>query len=83
MIPQRPMLESDAMRGRTALLIVACVAIGLVVPAIRAQQPLFDLVLRNARIVDGTGNPWFRADIAISGDAIAGSPPLSISRPCA
>jgi N-acyl-D-amino-acid deacylase len=71
MIPQRPMLESDAMRGRTALLFVACVAIALVVPAIRAQQPQFGLLLRNARIVDGMGNPWFRGDIAISGDTIA------------
>ena len=25
----------------------------------------FDLVITNGRIVDGTGNPWFRADIGI------------------
>jgi N-acyl-D-amino-acid deacylase len=29
-----------------------------------------DLVLANARVVDGTGNPWFRADVAIRGDTI-------------
>jgi dihydroorotase/N-acyl-D-amino-acid deacylase len=38
----------------------------------RAQQPApFDLVIRNGRIVDGTGNPWYRADVAIRGDQIA------------
>jgi N-acyl-D-aspartate/D-glutamate deacylase len=31
----------------------------------------FDLVLRNARIVDGTGAPEFTGDVAISGDRIA------------
>jgi dihydroorotase/N-acyl-D-amino-acid deacylase len=35
-----------------------------------AQQPAYDLVLRNGRIVDGTGSPWYRADIAIKGDSI-------------
>ncbi|HTE16403.1 MAG TPA: hypothetical protein VK642_15125, partial [Burkholderiales bacterium] len=36
-----------------------------------AQAQTYDLILRNARIVDGTGSPWFRGDIAISGDTIA------------
>jgi N-acyl-D-amino-acid deacylase len=39
------------------------------------QNPLatssYDLVLRNARIVDGTSSPWYRADLAIRGDTIA------------
>ena len=36
-----------------------------------AQEPPFDLVIRDGRIVDGTGNPWFRGDLAIRGDRIA------------
>ncbi len=32
---------------------------------------MFDLVLAGGRIVDGTGNPWFRADLGIRGDRIA------------
>jgi dihydroorotase/N-acyl-D-amino-acid deacylase len=35
-----------------------------------AQVPAYDLVLKNGRIVDGTGSPWYRADLAIKGDAI-------------
>lgn len=31
----------------------------------------YDLILRNGRIVDGTGSPWFRGDVAIRGDSIA------------
>jgi dihydroorotase/N-acyl-D-amino-acid deacylase len=31
----------------------------------------FDLVIEGARIVDGSGNPWYRADVLIRGDAIA------------
>jgi dihydroorotase/N-acyl-D-amino-acid deacylase len=34
-----------------------------------APEP-YDLVLRGGRVVDGTGDPWFRADVAIRGDTI-------------
>ena len=30
------------------------------------------LMFKNARIIDGTGNPWFRGDVAVEGDKIAG-----------
>src|SRR6476646_4214333 len=40
-----------------------------------AQPPAYDLVLRNARIVDGTGSPWYRGDVAIKGGAIAAIAP--------
>jgi N-acyl-D-amino-acid deacylase len=37
----------------------------------RAAEPIYDLVITNARVVDGSGNPWFRADVAVSGGRIA------------
>ena len=43
----------------------------LLAVASRAQQPAYDLVIRNARILDGTGSPWYRADVAVRGDTIA------------
>ena len=27
--------------------------------------PTYDLLIRNARIVDGSGNPWYRGDVAV------------------
>jgi len=30
----------------------------------------YDLILRGGRVMDGSGNPWFRADVAVTGDRI-------------
>jgi len=32
---------------------------------IQAQTPAYDIVIRNGRVLDGCGNPWIRADVAI------------------
>src|SRR5688500_2869846 len=53
----------------TALLIAALVL--LPAWAQRAAGPQYDLVIRNGRVVDGTGNPWRYADVAVRGDRIA------------
>jgi N-acyl-D-amino-acid deacylase len=31
----------------------------------------YDIIIKNGRIIDGSGNPWVSGDIAISGDRIA------------
>jgi dihydroorotase/N-acyl-D-amino-acid deacylase len=36
-----------------------------------AQPPAFDIVLRGGRVVDGSGSPWFVADVGITGDTVA------------
>src|SRR5512137_3069020 len=55
----------------SAAIVLACLAV-----APRAQDTGgFEIVLRGGRIVDGTGNPWFRADLAIRGDAIVAIAP--------
>jgi N-acyl-D-amino-acid deacylase len=35
------------------------------------QSISYDLLIRGARIVDGTGSPWYRGDVAVTGDTIA------------
>ena len=54
--------------GCLAMIALCLVAMPVLLSA--AESP-YDLVLRNARIVDGTGSPWYRGDVAIRGDAIA------------
>ena len=39
--------------------------------SINAQKTTFDLLIRNGKVIDGSGNPWFRADIGIVGGKIA------------
>ncbi len=41
----------------------------LVAPA-RAQES-YDVIIHNGRVLDGTGNPWQLADIALEGDRVA------------
>jgi N-acyl-D-aspartate/D-glutamate deacylase len=38
--------------------------------AATAAEP-YDIVIKGGTIVDGTGNPWFKGDVAIRGDRIA------------
>lgn len=42
-----------------------------------AATARFDVVISNGRVVDGTGAPWFRADVGIVGDRITALGDLS------
>jgi len=54
------------------------IAIALVLSAPTApQRTTFDLIFVGGRVVDGTGAPWFRADVGITGDRIAAVGDLS------
>jgi dihydroorotase/N-acyl-D-amino-acid deacylase len=57
--------ERAALAAATVLL-AACAPGG----ARRADAP-YDVVITNARVVDGTGNPWFWGDVALRGDRVA------------
>jgi N-acyl-D-aspartate/D-glutamate deacylase len=57
------------MRRRVSA-VVAATIIALGGVWVTARQPAYDLVIRGGRIVDGTGNPWFAADVGIRGDRI-------------
>jgi N-acyl-D-amino-acid deacylase len=55
---------------------VGVLAIGLALSlAASAQNPRYDLVLRNARIIDGSGGKAYRGDVAIIGDTIVSIAP--------
>jgi N-acyl-D-amino-acid deacylase len=60
------------MRGRLTIeLTVALLALSVAgLTVLSAQPPAYDLIVKNGRIIDGTGSPWFRADIAVRGDTV-------------
>jgi dihydroorotase/N-acyl-D-amino-acid deacylase len=65
-----------------APLVITAVAIATAGRGPAAQTAPFDLLLRGAMIVDGTGSPWYRGDVGIRGDTIARVAP-SIDEPAA
>ena len=44
----------------------SCASVPTPAPPVRS----YDLVVLNARVVDGTGAPWFRGDVGVRGDTI-------------
>jgi N-acyl-D-amino-acid deacylase len=64
---------------RILVLAVVGLAALCALPALHghAQAPTFDTVLTGGRIVDGTGAPWYVADLGITGDRIAAIGDLS------
>lgn len=69
------------MRNITKLLMGVCALAALGADAMAAQPPAYDILINNAHILDGSGNPWFSGIIAIKNGHIAaiGNPagPLS------
>ena len=68
--------------GLTSLvgaLVVAAACGRPAAPPTQASKPAtrFDVVITNGRVVDGTGAPWFRADVGIVGDRITALGDLS------
>jgi len=66
-----------AMRASFSLVLVGLVAAVVAFGSRPEAQPAtpnaagYDVLITNGRIVDGTGAPWYRGDVAISGDRIA------------
>jgi dihydroorotase/N-acyl-D-amino-acid deacylase len=51
----------------TRIMALAILAVG----SLWGQQNNFDIVIAGAKVVDGSGTPWFFADVGIRGDTIA------------
>ncbi len=54
---------------RIPAVLTAAIVAGCTAPTTDTPQPA-DLLIRDARIVDGTGGPWFRGNLAVAGDTI-------------
>jgi N-acyl-D-amino-acid deacylase len=76
-------------RGAAAVLTIALAACGgaraTSAAGVSSNDAPYDLVIRNGRVVDGTGSAWFYGDVAIRGDRVArvvrrGGPALNAVR---
>jgi N-acyl-D-amino-acid deacylase len=67
-------------RWTPASAVIRAVAAWLLIPLL-VTVPLgaqeYDLIIRGGRVLDGSGNPWYRADVAIRGERIAAVGDLS------
>jgi dihydroorotase/N-acyl-D-amino-acid deacylase len=55
----------------TGILVLAtAIAAGSLVASSQSAAPAYDVLITGGRLVDGTGAPWVRADLAIAGDRI-------------
>jgi len=66
---------SPMKRGIFAAAVLLTITLASVVAA-RQPAPSYDLLIRNGRVLDGTGNPWFPADIAVRDGHIVAVGPL-------
>ena len=48
------------------------IVLGAASVPLSSQPTIYDILIRNGRVLDGSGNPWQAADIAIAGGRIVG-----------
>ena len=71
---------------RRVFLLVA-ILLGLIATASPQEPSRYDVVIRGGRVLDGTGNPFFHADVAVDAGELTGAlagqvlTPQSSSRP--
>ena len=59
------------MKSLCCLALAVCIAAGAHAQPLPEGEQVYDVLIRGGRILDGTGNPWFRADVAILEGRIA------------
>src|SRR5690606_19095329 len=63
-------VEGGSGMKRRLAAILAVAGLGALLAAPASAQQRYDVLIRNARVLDGKGNPWFRGDVAVAGGRI-------------
>src|SRR5277367_1370952 len=64
-------MKSDLNLHRALLLLILLATSCTLLAQTLAQTPVFDLVISNGHIMDGTGSPWYSGDVGIRDGRIA------------
>ncbi len=71
------MIAPAALRSAASIVVLGAAVVLL--PAQAPARASFDVLITGGRIVDGTGDPWYRGDVGIVGDRIAAIGDLAAS----
>jgi predicted amidohydrolase len=63
-------LAASARRARPWRVVTIAALLVVAAALASARQPRFDVLVLGARLIDGSGNPWRRADVGIRGERI-------------
>src|ERR1700743_3990251 len=58
-------------RNAAVSVLVSMPSSAAIIPALAQSAPVYDIVIRNGRLLDGNGNPWVKADVAIKAGRFA------------
>ncbi|MCI0708076.1 MAG: D-aminoacylase [Ignavibacteriae bacterium] len=65
---------------RVSQQIICILSLALIAFSCQPAPDSYDILITNGRVVDGTGNPWYRADVGIRGDKIVAIGKLGAER---
>lgn len=66
-----PAGDYNARMRKPAIFLILLAGIVALLGLAQAQPDAFDVLIRNGRVMDGSGNPWMHADVGIRGGRVA------------
>ncbi len=63
-------MKNIEFRGFRIFALLALISAAFFACRSASVEPTFDIVIKGAKVIDGSGNPWFYGDIGIKGDTI-------------